>query len=212
MEQTLKWFEDHKFIAVVRTSSSEDAESMIKAAVSGGIRIFEISMHTSQAIRLIESYAKKDSLLIGAGTVTDGEMTQRAINAGAQFISSHYTNRDVINVAKHNENFVIQGACTPTEAMTALEWGADLIKVYPASLLGGPAYCKSLRGPLPYLKLLAAGGVTFETAFDYLKHCVAVTVGEAVFDKALVRAHSWSEITERAKQFTQRLESLRVSK
>ena len=212
MDQTLKWFEDYKFVVVIRTSSADDAEAMIKAAISGGIRIFEISMHTAQATRLIETLTKKDTILGGAGTVTDGEMAQRAINAGAKFLSSHHTNRDVINVAKHNEKFIIQGACTLTEAMTATEWGADLIKIYPAGLLGGPSYLKSLRGPMPSLKLMAAGDVTLESAFEYLKYCVAVSVGKAVCEKSLIRAHSWSEITDRAKQLTQKLDSLKVSK
>ena len=122
------------------------------------------------------------------------------------------TNRDVINVAKHNEKFVIQGASTLTEALTATEWGADLVKIYPAALLGGPPYLKALRGPAPSLKLMAAGDVTLENAFEYLKYCVAVSVGKAICEKSLIRAHSWSEITDRAKQLTSKLEPLKTSK
>ncbi len=212
MDSSLKWFDDYKFVAVIRAASADDAEAMIKAASEGGIRIFEISLQTSQAIRLIENYSKKDNYLFGAGTVTDGEMAQRAINAGAKFISSHYTDKDVITVAKNKDIFVIQGASTPTEAVNAFHLGADLVNIYPASFLGGPAYLKFLRGPLPFLKLAASGDITADNAFDYLKYTSAVYLDKALFDKSLVRSHSWSEIKLRAKQLTQRLDSLKVSR
>ncbi len=212
MEQPLKWFEEHKYIAVIRSGSPEDAESMIKAAGLGGFRLFEISLQTPQAIKLIETFSKKDNFFVGAGAVTDGEIAQRAINAGAKFLSSHYTDKDVISVAKNNDSFVIQGVATATEAVNAYQLGADLVKIYPAAFVGGPAYLKALKAPLPFLKLVAEGGINLENSTEYLKHCVAVSVGKAIFDKPLIRSDKWSEITERAKQFIQKLEPLKVSK
>lgn len=212
METPLKWFEDCKLIAVIRSSSAEDAEEMIKAATAGGFRIFEISMQTTQSTRLLETYSKKEGFLFGAGMVTDGEMAQRAINAGARFLSSHYTDRDVINVAKNNDGFVIQGAMTPTEAVNAYQLGADLIKIYDVRFIGGSAYLKSLRGPLPFLKLVADGGIECEDVLEYLKHCVAVSIGKSLFEKTLVRSDKWTELAERARQFTQKVESLKIPK
>lgn len=212
MEQPMKWFEEHRLLAVIRSGSNEDAEAMIKAAASGGFKIFEISMQTPQAIRLIETFSKKDNFLIGAGAVTDGEMAQRAVNAGAKFLSSQYTDHDVINVAKNNDSFVISGAWTPTEAFNAYQMGADLIKIYPAGLAGGPSYIKLLRSQLPFLKLMVQGDVTLENFTDYLKYSVAASVGKALFDKSLIRSDSWSEVTDRAKIFTQKLDSLKVTK
>lgn len=212
MDQPLKGFEEHKFVALIRSGSAEDAEAMIKAASAGGFRIFDISTQTPQALRLIEAYSKKEGLLVGAGSVPDGEMAQRAINAGAKFLSNPYTDRDVINVAKNNNTFVIAGVMTPTEAFAAFQFGADLIKIYPAGLAGGPAYLKAVRGPMPFLKLMAGGDVTLENASEYLKHCLAVSVGKSLFDKSLIRSDKWSEITERARQFTQKLESLKVAR
>ena len=212
MEQTLRWFEEHKFAVVVRSGSADDAEKMIKAAISGGIRIFEVSMQTPQALKIIETYAKKDGFLFGAGAVLDGEMAQRAINAGAKFLASLYTDDEIINVAKNNDIFVIQGASTPTEAFNAYQLGADLVRIFPAGLAGGPAFVKTVRGALPFVKLLASGDVTFENAGEYLKHCVAVSLGKAIFDKGLVRSDNWSEITDRAKQFTQKLDALKVAR
>lgn len=212
MDETLKFFEENKFVAVIRTSSNEDAEEMLKAVASGGIKILEITMTNPQATRLIENWSKKEGLLVGAGTVTDGEMAQRAVNAGARFLTSHYTDRDVISVGKNNNSFLIQGAVTPTEVVNAWQQGVDLIKVYPIEFFGGPNYLKALKGPLPFLKLMASGAITLENAFDYLKYACAVALNQSFFDKALVRANNWTEITERTRQLTQKLESLKVSK
>ena len=212
MDQALKSFEDHRLVALIRSGSADDAEAMIKAASTGGFKIFEIPAYTPQAIRLIETYSKKEGWCVGAGSVPDGEMAQRAINAGAKFLSNIYTDRDVINVAKNNNTFVVAGATTPTEAFDAYQFGADLIKIYPAGLAGGPDYVKAIRGPMPFLKLMAGGDVSIENVLEYLKHCVAVSVGKNLFDKTLIRSDKWSEITERAKQFTQKLESLKVTK
>lgn len=211
MEEPLKFFEENKFAAVIRTSSADDAEEMLKAVTSGGIKILEITMTVPQATRLIESWAKKDGLLVGAGTVTDGEMAQRAINAGAKFIASHYTDREVINVGKNSNTFLIQGAVTPTEAANAWQMGADLVRVYPAEFFGGANYIKALKGPLPFIKFMALGGVTLENALDYLKYACALALDHSFFDKSLIRANNWTEIAEKARQLNQKLEGLKVS-
>ena len=210
--EVLKFFEEHRLVAVIRTSSAEDAEEMIQAAIRGGFHLFEVSMQTPQALKLLETFGKKDSLLLGAGTVTDGEMAHRAINAGAKFLATHYTDRDVISVAKNNDSVVIAGAATPTEAFNAYQLGADLIKIYPAGFLGGPLYFKALKGPLPFLKLAADGNVEADHLMDYLKYCQVVCLTSALFEPALVRSNKWAEITDRAKQLTQKLESLKVPK
>ncbi len=212
MEVPLKWFEEHRLIATIRSSSPDDAETMLKAAAAGGFRIFEVSMQTPQAIRLIETYAKKDNFLVGAGMVSDGEMAQRVINAGAKFLANQYTDPDVIHVAKNNDGFVIQGAATPTEAFEAYQLGADLVKIYPAGFAGGPNFVKAIRGSLPFIKFIAQGDVTLENFTDYLKNCVAVCVGNGLFDRSLVRQDNWAQVTERAKQFSQKLEALKVTK
>lgn len=212
MEAPLKWFEEHRLIAVIRSGSPEDAETMIKAAIAGGFKIFEISLQTPHAIRIIETYAKKDNLLMGAGNVADGEMAQRAINAGAKYLANQYTDRDVINVAKNYDAFVIQGAATPTEAFNAYQFGADLVRIYPAGFSGGPNFIKILRNHLPFIKFIAQGDIALDNVTDYLKYCVAVSIGKALYDRSLIRHDNWAEVTERAKQFSQKLEALKVTK
>jgi 2-dehydro-3-deoxyphosphogluconate aldolase/(4S)-4-hydroxy-2-oxoglutarate aldolase len=212
MDQVIKELDDRKFVAFIRSSSAEDAEEMVKAALAGGIRIFEISVQTPQAIRLIESYSKREGILAGAGGVTDGEMVQRVITAGARFVASQYTDRDIISVAKHYDCAVIQGALTPTEVMNAYQLGADVVRVYPVDSAGGVEYVKNLRAALPFVKIIADGEPTLDNAFEYLKYCLAVVLREAVFERPLVRNDSWGEMTERARQFTQRLETSKAVK
>ncbi len=212
MHPVLKSFDEAKFVACVRSSSPADAEVMMKAAMDGGFSIFEISTITPQAFRLIESYSKKENLLIGAGGIADGEVAQRAINAGARFISSNVTDREIINVARHNDTFVIQGAATPTEALLAHQYGADCVKIFPAAFIGGPDYLRSIRECLPFIKLVAEGGIDQVNAFEYLKYCAGVFFDRTLYDRNLVRQDNWTEITERAKRLTQKLESLRLSK
>lgn len=212
MHPTQKAFEDQRLIAIIRSSTTLNAEEMIKAAADGGFRIFEISSYIPQAFRLIENYSKKEGFVFGAGGITDGEIAQRAINAGAAFVASNYTTQDVINVARHNDSFVIQGVSTPTEAVEAYHYGADLVKFFPAGILGGPDFVREIHDAIPFLKVVAEGAVSQDNAFEYLKHCVAVFVDRALFDKPLVRQDNWTEITERAKRLTQKLESLKAIK
>ncbi|MDP3921562.1 MAG: bifunctional 4-hydroxy-2-oxoglutarate aldolase/2-dehydro-3-deoxy-phosphogluconate aldolase [Candidatus Omnitrophota bacterium] len=212
MESPLKWFEDHRVVAVIRSSSVDSADAMIQAAIAGGVRIFQISTQTPQAIRLIETYSKKQDILVGAGSVSDGEATQRAINAGARFVLTPYTDRDIISVAKNNDTFVIQGALTPTEAVDAHHLGADLIMIYHAEMAGGPQYLKTLRNFAPFLKLAAAGGVTTDNFHEYLKYGVATFMRRSIFAKPLVRSNNWAEITQNARKVTEKLESLKVSR
>ncbi|OGW82634.1 MAG: hypothetical protein A2Z83_07180 [Omnitrophica bacterium GWA2_52_8] len=185
---------------------------MLNAAAEGGLSLFQISMVNPQAIKLIESTAKRDGIIVGAGNVTDGEMAQRAINAGAKFVASPYTDSELIRVAKNNDCFVIQGAFTATEVAEAFKLGADLVTLWPVAFAGGVDYVKLLRNNLPFVRLIAQGGVTFENAFEYLKHCTAVSLRSALFERGLIRSDNWAEITARAKQFAQRLDGLKVSK
>ena len=218
MDETLKFFDDHKLIAVVRAGDPEDAGQVARAVLAGGFKLIEIAMTIPQAPRVIESLAKKEGAngngyLIGAGTVTGGEMAQRAVNAGAKFISSQFTDKSILTVCKNNSTFVIQGAATPTEVMEAHGSSVDLINLYPIDFLGGSAYLKRLRKVCQISRLMVSGGVTCENVLDYIRDgAAAVAIGRSICDKALIRAHNWQEITERAKKFQQKLESLKIAR
>jgi len=211
MNDALKVIEEQKIIAVIRAGEHADAEAIAKAVIEGGIKILEITPQIPQVFKLIETLSKQDDILVGFGSTTDGEQAHRAVVAGARYVSSHYTDRNILTVCKNHEVPVIQGASTVTEVMEAYQLGVDLIKIYPANFLGEAPYVKRLRRSFPFLKLVPAGGVTLENLIEYLKvGAVACAVGRSLCDKGWIRNHQWPEITERAKQFTQKLETLKV--
>lgn len=213
MDDPLKFFEEQKIIAVIRAGEHSDADAIAKALIDGGIKIIEITPSVPQFTKLIENLAKLNQVLVGLGSATDGEQAYRAINVGAQYVSSHYTDKNIFTVCKNNNAVVIQGAATVTEAIEAYNLGIDLIKIYPINFLGEVPYINRLRRSFPFLKLVPSGGVTLDNFLDYIKAgATACVIGRNLCDKGLIRAHQWTEITERAKQFTQKLESLKVAR
>jgi len=213
LEDTFKFLEEHRLIASIRTSDPDDVIEIAKAVMAGGIKIIEIASTIPQAPRIIETLAKRNDSVIGAGYVTDGEFAQRAINAGAKFISSLYTDKDVIMVCKNNNVIVSQGVSTPTEAVQAAHFGADLMCLYPIDQLGGASFLRRLRRSCLVQRLSVFGGVTCENLVDYLQGgAMVATLGNALAEKSLIRAHQWQEITEKAKKFQQKLESLKVNR
>lgn len=211
MDEPAKFFDEHKIVAVIRASEFGDAEAISKALIDGGIKILELIPNIPQCFKLIETLSKNNQILVGLGSITDGEQAYRAINAGARYVSSHYIDRNIFTVCKNNNAFVIQGAATVNEVMEAYHLGVDLIKIYPANFLGEAAYINRLRRSFPFLKLVPAGGVNLENFLDYLKAgAQACVVGRALSDKSMIRAHQWNEMTDRAKQLVQKLDSLKV--
>ena len=211
MDDLLKFFDDQKIIAVIRASDAGDAEAIAKAATDGGIHILEITPTVSQSTKLIESLSKLENVAVGFGSATDGEQVYRAINAGARFVSSLYLDKDILTVCRNHNVLVIQGASTINEAVEAYSLGADLVRLFPINFLGGHAFVKCVRRSFPFLKLIPSGSVTSEDFLDYIKAgATACALGQALCDTSVIRQHQWLEVTERAKQFVEKVESLRV--
>ena len=213
MDDILKFIEEQKIIAVIRASEHNDADAIAKALVDGGVRVIEITPNIPQYIKLIENLSKQSEIVVGLGSATDGEQAHRAINVGARYVSCHYTDKSIFTVCKNNNAVVIQGAATVTEAIEAYNLGVDLIKIYPANFLGEAPFVSRLKRSFPFLKMVPAGGVNLENFLDYLKAgSSAVVVGRSICDKSLIRGDQWPEVTERAKQFIQKLETLKVTR
>src|ERR1017187_10569676 len=157
-------------IAVVRAPKQEQVIPLSEALVAGGVIAVEITMTTPNAIGAIREGSHKlgDRALIGVGTVLDVAMCQAAIEAGAQFVVSPICRTELVAVAHAANRPIMLGAYTPTEAQTAHEAGSDFIKIFPADTLG-PGYIKSLRAPLPHLKIVPTGGVDLQNVTDFLK-------------------------------------------
>src|SRR5438034_6039413 len=144
-----------------------------------------------------------DRLLLGAGTVLDPETARAALLAGAEYIVAPTVNLDVIRLCQRYDKLVMPGAFTPTEVLTAWEAGADVVKVFPADVVG-PAFFKALRGPLPQVRLMPTGGVDLTTAAEFLKAgAVCLGVGGQLVDPKAVAAGDLARITATAKQYVE---------
>lgn len=211
ISEPLKFIEDQKIIGIIRANEHADADAIAKAILDGGIKVIEFVPTIPQVLKLVEAYSKQSDILVGIGSVTDGEMADRAINAGAKYVSCHYTDKNIFTVCKNNRVPVIQGAATVTEAIEAYQLGVDLIKIYPVHFLGEAPFVNRLKRSFPFLKLVPSGGVTSENFLDYIRvGAAACEMARALCDKSLIRNHQWIEVTERARQLTQKLESLKV--
>lgn len=191
-------------IPVIRADSASEARLCIDALIAGGITVIEVTMTVPGAVDLITALATDvgDDILIGAGTVLDEETASECIAAGAKFIVSPATNFDVIQYCVDSEIVVMPGALTPTEVVNAWEAGADFVKVFPAGSVGGPNYLRSLKAPLPHIKLIPTGGVSQANAADFIRAgAEAVGVGADLVDPNAVRQGQVASITENAQKY-----------
>jgi 2-dehydro-3-deoxyphosphogluconate aldolase/(4S)-4-hydroxy-2-oxoglutarate aldolase len=160
---------------------------------------------------LRKAYSPRD-LLLGSGTVTTAEQAQATIDAGAEFVVSPSLHPDVIRVTKTNKKVSCPGALTPTEAITAWNAGADYVKIFPCSAVGGASYLKALLAPFPHLKLIPTGGVTLQTAESFIKAGArALGVGSDLVNLAAIDAGHPEAITETARAYLQVLADARKS-
>jgi 2-dehydro-3-deoxyphosphogluconate aldolase / (4S)-4-hydroxy-2-oxoglutarate aldolase len=187
-------------IAVIRMSDSQKLLRVSEAIHKGGVSAIEITMTTPNALSVIENLSKTmgDEIIVGVGTVLDPQTAIDAINAGAQFVVSPFFKRDIVETVKKLNVPVMPGAFTPTEIQIAYEQGADIVKVFPADVVG-MAFFKALKAPMPYLKLMPTGGVTLANAGEWLKAgACAVGVGTALLDKKAIDENNYKKLTENA--------------
>ncbi len=197
---------------MVRANSPEEAMEAVEAIKMGGVPILEITMTVPGAIKVIEKIADKfgDEVVLGAGTVLDPETARNCILAGATFIVSPALNIATIELCRRYSIPICPGALTPTEVLTAWQAGADFVKVFPCSAMGGASYIKGLKAPLPQVELIPTGGVNLKTAADFIKAgSSALGIGADLVDLKALRAGNAAQITESAKQFVQLVKEAR---
>jgi len=190
-------------VPVVRAPSPELAMRAAEAVLAGGISIFEITMTVPNATAAIRSLVDRlgDRAIVGAGTVLDAAAAHACIEAGAAFIVSPGLDLPTIAAAHERGVPIMPGALTPTEVITAWKAGADMVKIFPASAVGGPKYLKALRGPLPDVKLLPTGGVNAQTAGEYIAAgAAALGVGSELVDTAALARGDDAVVTARARE------------
>jgi 2-dehydro-3-deoxyphosphogluconate aldolase / (4S)-4-hydroxy-2-oxoglutarate aldolase len=190
-------------VAIMRAKSSEQLIEAAEAVLAGGIQAIEVTMTTPGALNVIEKAVSKfgKEVLFGAGSVLDAETARAAILSGAQFIVCPTFKPATIEMCKRYSIPVMPGAYTPTEVLSAWEMGADVVKIFPASV-GGPSYIKALKGPLPQIRMAAVGGVDLTNTAQFFKAGVdLVGVGGELVSQALLDSHDFAAITERARSF-----------
>ena len=191
-------------IPVVRAQSAGEALTAVDAICAGGIPILEITMTVPGAVTIINELTKRlgDDALIGAGTVLEAETARQCIDAGARFIVSPSLDVPTIEACRTLRVPVFPGAMTPTEVVTAWKAGADAVKVFPANAVGGAAYLKSLKAPLPQIELVPTGGVSLKNIAEYIAAgALAVGVGADLVDLAAVRNGDAESITAKAREY-----------
>jgi 2-dehydro-3-deoxyphosphogluconate aldolase / (4S)-4-hydroxy-2-oxoglutarate aldolase len=192
-------------VAVIRTPAFELVAPVVEALVNGGVLAVEVTMTVPDALRALRDVEARfgSKILLGAGTILNAPQCKAAIESGAQYVISPITKLEIIEAAHALDKPVMLGAYTPTEAQLAHEAGADFIKIFPADKLG-PAYIKSLRAPLPHLRIVPTGGVDLQTAPEFLKAgCAALGVGSSLLTADILKTKNWAALTQLAAQFVE---------
>jgi 2-dehydro-3-deoxyphosphogluconate aldolase/(4S)-4-hydroxy-2-oxoglutarate aldolase len=203
---------DCGIVAVVRSPDSHQLVEAARALADGGVTVVEITMTVPDALTVLGQVrsALGDRLLLGAGTILDAETARAALLAGAEYIVAPTVNFDVIRLCRRYDKMVMPGAFTPTEILLAWEAGADIVKVFPADVVG-PAFLKAMRGPLPQIRLMPTGGVDLNTAAGFLKAgacCLGVggqlveprAIAEGRFERIRELAHKYVSIVQETRK------------
>jgi 2-dehydro-3-deoxyphosphogluconate aldolase/(4S)-4-hydroxy-2-oxoglutarate aldolase len=156
-------------LPAARVSAAADARFAAEVIYRSGIPVIEITMTVPDAVSVISHVVKSlPDMVVGAGTVLDAETARRCLDAGAKFITSTGLVMEVVEFAAKNEITVIPGALTPSEVIAAWKAGGDFVKIFRCAQVGGPAYIRALKVPLPQVKLIATGGVNQQTAASFI--------------------------------------------
>src|SRR6266404_6783066 len=212
-ESQLRQVLDCGIVAVVRSPDSQQLVEVARALADGGVSVVEITMSVPNALDVLKQVrqALGDRLLLGAGTVLDAETARAVLLAGAEYVVAPTLNLDVIRLCRRYAKLVMPGAFTPTEILTAWEAGADIVKVFPADVVG-PAFFKAVRAPLPQIRLMPTGGVNLETAADFLKAgACCLGVGAQLVEPKAIADRNFDRIRDLARQYSAIVKQVRAS-
>jgi 2-dehydro-3-deoxyphosphogluconate aldolase / (4S)-4-hydroxy-2-oxoglutarate aldolase len=198
-------------VAVIRMKDPAKLRAVVDALAEGGVRALEVTMTVPGAVELIRGLAPTmpPGFILGAGTVVDAKTALAVIDAGARFIVSPVFRPAVIEACHQHDIPAMPGCFSPTEILDAHDAGADVIKVFPATMLG-PQFLKDIRAPLPQVKLMPTGGVTLDNAGDWIRAgAVAVGVGSALVDTKAIDVGRFEVIAANARKVLANVASAR---
>jgi 2-dehydro-3-deoxyphosphogluconate aldolase/(4S)-4-hydroxy-2-oxoglutarate aldolase len=210
--ENVKRVKDSGLVAIVRAPSADEALAVVEAIHAGGISVIEVTMTVPGAIGVLEKLAGKigSKVLLGAGTVLDPETARACILAGAEFLVSPNLNTKVVELTRRYSKVSVPAGLTPTEVVTAWEAGADFVKIFPCSAMGGADYIKALKAPLPQVEMVPTGGVSLENCGTFFKAgAAAVAVGGELVDKKAVAEKRWDAVTKTARAFAEAVRKAR---
>ncbi len=199
--ETVNRIESEGVVAVIRLDDPDRLACVVEAIVEGGVRAVEITLTVPDALELLTKTNERfgSDILLGVGSVIDAEGTANSVQAGARFVVSPVFVDEVVQKAHELGVPVIPGALTPTEILTAVRAGAQVVKIFPADIVG-MKFFKAVRAPMPFLKLMPTGGVTLTNADQWLAAgACAVGIGSALLDKDAITAGDFSRIRENAR-------------
>lgn len=200
----LDFIRKHKVIAVIRAESPENALEFARGCIAGGLRLIEVTFSFPGAESVISELGKREGIAAGAGTVLDLASARKAKKAGARFLVSPHTDPELIAFAKKNDMAAVQGAFTSSEIVHAWKSGADMVKIFPVSSVGGPSYVRAVKEPLPFVEIMTTGGVGLDNFIDFLgAGASAVGVSSALLGKD--KRVDPELIAENAREFVRRL-------
>lgn len=202
-ERVIERIKDKGIVAVVRAENSEKAFDIVEKCIAGGIDAIELTFSVPYAHHVIEDLSKKygDEIVLGAGTVLDSETARIALLSGAQYIVSPHFNPDVTKLCNRYRIASMAGVLTITEAVTAMEAGVDVLKLFPGDL-SGPRFIKDIKGPLPWVQIMPTGGVDADNVAEWIKAgAVAVGAGSCL---------TKGDITANAKAFIENIKAARM--
>lgn len=189
-------------VAVVRLDRADEVLRVVDAIHAGGVSAVEITMTTPGALDVVQELSRRadDAVLVGVGSVLDGATARRAVDAGARYVVSPVFVPEVVEETHRGGAAAMPGAFTPTEILRAHQAGADVVKVFPADVLGA-AFIRGVLAPMPFLRVMPTGGVTPENVGEWLRAgAVAVGLGSALVDPRLVAVGDFAELTRRARR------------
>ncbi|SET16163.1 2-dehydro-3-deoxyphosphogluconate aldolase / (4S)-4-hydroxy-2-oxoglutarate aldolase [Salinibacillus kushneri] len=190
-------------IAVIRKVPNDKILQVAESLIAGGVNALELTLDTEDAFHIIQQLNARfgDRVIVGAGTVLDDMSAELAIQSGAEFVVSPILKESVISQTLLHGKISIPGVMTPSEMVKAVEYGADIVKVFPASV-NGPEFIKHINGPLPSIPIIPTGGINLDNAKDYIEAgAVSVGAGGQLLDKEAIANEDYEKIKRLAKQY-----------
>ncbi|WP_407270871.1 bifunctional 4-hydroxy-2-oxoglutarate aldolase/2-dehydro-3-deoxy-phosphogluconate aldolase [Radiobacillus sp. PE A8.2] len=198
-------------VAVIRQVPIDAVEKVCEHLIKGGVNALEVTVDDPNGYSIIRNLTNrfKDEAIIGAGTVLNAQSAQKAIDNGAEFIVSPTLSEDVIKTTLRYGKVSVPGVMTPTEALTAFEHGADMVKVFPASSVGA-SFIKNMRGPLPQIPIMTTGGINLDNAAEFIEAgAVAIGAGGNLVNNKLIKEAKFEEIEKIAKSYIEIVKNAR---